>query len=119
MPDLIIADEASSANSTQPRQTASGQQAGSGVEETPGVGQNYPNPFNPVTTIRYALPEASTVTLAVYDVMGRQVARLVDSSMNAGTHEATFDASGLPSGVYFYRIQAGSFMETRRMVLMK
>jgi hypothetical protein len=80
---------------------------------------NYPNPFNPVTTIRLALPEAGHVRLVVYDVMGREVARLLDQPMDAGPHEATWDASGLPSGVYVYRLSSGAFSETKMMTLLK
>jgi len=80
---------------------------------------NYPNPFNPSTEIRFALPEAAEVHLVVYDALGREVARLMDGAMDAGHHRATFDASALPSGVYLYRLTAGDFVETRRMVLMK
>jgi hypothetical protein len=80
---------------------------------------NYPNPFNPSTEIRFALPEAARVDLVVYDVLGREVARLVDGTQEAGHHRAPFDASALPSGVYLYRLTAGDFVETRRMVLMK
>ncbi len=80
---------------------------------------NYPNPFNPQTTIRYGLPEASYVKLVVYDVLGRQVRVLVDGAREAGTHEVTFDASSLPSGVYVYRIEAGPYAATRTMLLMK
>ncbi len=83
------------------------------------LAQNYPNPFNPSTEIRFDLPEASPVTLVVYDVTGREVARLVEGALAAGTHQVTFDASGLPSGVYLYRITAGSFTRTNRMVLTK
>jgi len=81
--------------------------------------QNYPNPFNPVTTIRFDLPEAVHVRLVVYDVMGREVARLVDGTMQAGQHRARWDASGLPSGVYLYRLTAGAFTETKAMILLK
>ena len=79
----------------------------------------YPNPFNPQTTIRYGLPEASYVKLVVYDVLGRQVRVLVDGAREAGTHEVTFDASSLPSGMYVYRIEAGPYAATRTMLLMK
>ena len=81
--------------------------------------QNHPNPFNPSTEIRFALPEATDVRLIVYDVTGREVARLADGPMGAGYHEARFDASGLPSGVYLYRLEAGTFTQTNRMVLLK
>lgn len=83
------------------------------------IGQNRPNPFNPVTTIEYVLPEASAVTLKVYDVLGREVARLVEGSLPAGPQRVMFDGTGLPSGRYFYRIQAGSFTEARSMTLAK
>lgn len=79
----------------------------------------YPNPFNPQTTIRYALSEAAPVRLAIYDLLGREVALLVDGTQAAGTHEAVFEATGLPSGVYLYRIAAGTFAQTGRMTLMK
>lgn len=81
--------------------------------------QNYPNPFNPQTTIRYALSRASQVRFAVYDVLGREVAVLVDRLQGAGTHEAFFEARDLPSGVYLYRLEAGTFVASRTMVLMK
>ena len=80
---------------------------------------NYPNPFNPSTEIRFALPEAADVRLVVYDVMGREVARLVDGSLPAGRHRVRFEAGRLASGVYLYRIEAGPFSETRRMTLVK
>ncbi len=81
--------------------------------------QNYPNPFNPTTTIAYALPVASEVLLIVYDVLGRAVATLVDARQPAGRHEAAFDASQLPSGIYVYRLQAGAFSTARRLVVLK
>jgi hypothetical protein len=83
------------------------------------LGQNYPNPFNPSTTIRYGLPNRSNVTLTVYNTLGQQVAQLVNGEVEAGYHEVKFEASGLSSGVYFYRLQAGSFVETRKFILMK
>jgi hypothetical protein len=79
----------------------------------------YPNPFNPATRIRYVLGTAAQVRLAVYDVLGRVVARLVEGAQAAGVQEAVFDAAHLPSGVYLYRIEAGGQVQTGRLVLMK
>jgi len=79
----------------------------------------YPNPFNPIAMISYSLPEASRMTLSVYDVSGREVIRLVNGWRDAGSHEVTFDGSNLASGVYLYRIEAGDLMTTGKMVLMK
>lgn len=81
--------------------------------------QNYPNPFNPVTQIMFALPESSNVTLEIYNVIGQRIAVLVNGRMEAGRHEVAFDASELSSGIYLYRIQAGEFMETHKMMIMK
>ena len=81
--------------------------------------QNYPNPFNPSTTIRYALPERTRMTLAVFNSLGQQVAVLVEGEAEAGYHEVTFDASRLPSGVYLYRLHAGNHIEVRKALLMK
>ena len=81
--------------------------------------QNYPNPFNPATAIRFAVPEAGAVRLDVFDVLGRQVAVLVDSTLPAGTHTATFEAGTLPSGLYLYRLQAGTRTETKTMMLVR
>jgi hypothetical protein len=84
-----------------------------------GLGQNYPNPFNPTTTISYQIRSAGGVSLRVYDVLGREVATLVDGYQSAGTHAKTFDGSRLSSGVYFYRLQSGAFVNTKKMVLAK
>lgn len=81
--------------------------------------QNYPNPFNPATTIDYALPKTARVSLKIYDVMGRVVADVVDDTKPAGYHTATFDASRLTSGTYFYRLQATDFVRTKKMTLIK
>lgn len=81
--------------------------------------QNYPNPFNPATTICFALPEAGKVTLSVYDIAGRLVAALVDGHRTAGVHEVSFDAANLASGIYVYRLEAGQFTASGKMVLMK
>ena len=84
-----------------------------------GISQNYPNPFNPTTVINYQLPASSFVTLKVYDILGREVATLVNGRQNAGYYNATFNAVQLSSGIYFYRLQAGSFTETKKLVLLK
>jgi len=81
--------------------------------------QNYPNPFNPSTTIKYALPKSSMVRLSVYDLLGREVTVLVNERREAGVHEARFDASGLASGVYLYRLQTGDVTHTKRSLLLR
>lgn len=83
------------------------------------LGQNYPNPFNPVTTIRFALPEKAEVTLKVFDAQGSEVALLARGTREAGRHEVQFDASALPSGVYIYRLEAGTHTESRKLILLK
>jgi hypothetical protein len=83
------------------------------------LGSNYPNPFNPQTTIRFGLPEAGFVTLDVYDMLGRRVATLVNSTMPAGYHTVMFGSTSLSSGIYFYRISAGEFHQVRKMMMMK
>ena len=80
---------------------------------------NYPNPFNPQTTIQFALPQQSYVTLKVYNMIGQEVAAVVANRLEAGIHRVTFDASNLPSGTYLYQIKAEGFSQARRMVLMK
>jgi hypothetical protein len=81
--------------------------------------QNYPNPFNPSTTIRYQLPVASEVKLEVYDVLGKKIATLVNERQSAGSYQVVWNASGLSSGTYFYRLQAGTFVETKKMIMVK
>ena len=92
------------------------------VESTPTdyrLGQNYPNPFNPTTTIRFGLPERSTVTIKVFNLLGGEVATVVDGIFDAGERAVEFDAANLASGVYVYRLQAGTFTQTRKMVVLR
>jgi hypothetical protein len=88
------------------------------------LSQNFPNPFNPSTTIRFQVAAATHVTLKVYDVLGREVASLVDEEKTGGEYRVTFDAANVASGVYFYRLQANgaggsTYVETRKLVLLK
>ena len=86
---------------------------------TPSLGQNYPNPFNPSTVINYQLSFAGNVTLKVYDVLGKEVSTLVNEEKPIGNYEVEFNASHLASGIYFYKIQAGDFVQTKKMILLK
>jgi len=81
--------------------------------------QAYPNPFNPSTTISYQLPMQSQVTLKIFDVLGREVATLVNGVEEPGYKSVNFDASGLPSGIYYYRLQAGNYVETKKLLLLR
>jgi len=81
--------------------------------------QNYPNPFNPSTKIKYSVPQSSSVVIKVFDILGNEIETLVNEEKTIGTYEITWYAEDLPSGIYFYRLQAGSFVETKKMVLMK
>ena len=102
-----------------------GQHEVSGVAEKPKtvseykLSQSYPNPFNPSAKIDFALPKSEHVRLIVYDALGRQVVTLVDGKVNAGAHTVQFDGSKLPSGLYFYRLEAGAIAKTRKMMLLK
>ncbi len=91
----------------------------SGIPNTSELLQNYPNPFNPSTTITYQLLTGSYVTLKVFDVLGRGIATLVTEHQTAGNHSVTFDARNLSSGVYLYRLQSGSYMETKKLTVLK
>jgi hypothetical protein len=81
--------------------------------------QNYPNPFNPSTTIRYSIPEAGLVTVKVFNLLGQEVATLVNTQQATGAYEVSFDASQLSSGIYFYSIEVNNFTATKKMILMK
>jgi len=81
--------------------------------------QNYPNPFNPVTKIMYDVSRQSFITIRIYDILGREAAVLVNETKQQGSYEVSWDASNFPSGVYFYELQAGTFTERKKMVLIK
>ncbi len=90
--------------------------------QTPGefhLEQNYPNPFNPSTTISFNIPSRSFVLLKIFDLIGRDVATIVSEELSAGNHTKRWDATGMPSGVYFYRLEAGKFTETKKLVLLR
>ncbi|MEO8664008.1 MAG: T9SS type A sorting domain-containing protein, partial [Ignavibacteria bacterium] len=95
---------------------------GPGIKDIPkkfSIAQNYPNPFNPVTTISYEIPVDNFVTLKVYDITGRVVAVLVNENLTAGSYAASFNGTTLSSGLYFYKIEAGSFSVVNKMLLIK
>jgi hypothetical protein len=81
--------------------------------------QNYPNPFNPNTLIKYSLPKISNVKLAVYDILGREIVTLIDEQQQPGKYEVKWDATYFSSGIYFYQLKAGDFIDTKKMVLIK
>ena len=96
------------------------------IPQTFSLEQNYPNPFNPSTKIKYTIPnvtlsrvEGSRVILKIYDLLGNEIVTLVNENKPAGNYEVNFNAASLPSGAYFYKIQAGSFTKTKKMILMK
>ncbi len=90
-----------------------------GIPESFELYQNYPNPFNPTTQINFDLPEAAKVRIEVYSMLGQRVSVLVDKKYSAGRHHIRYDAASLSSGIYIYRIQAGDFVKTNRMTLIK
>ena len=92
---------------------------GTGIPENFKLGQNYPNPFNPSTTIDFAIPQNSNVSIRIYDVKGQEVDVLANSEYTAGSYSVKWNAGNFSSGVYFYRIQAGSFTETKKLLLVK
>jgi hypothetical protein len=81
--------------------------------------QNYPNPFNPTTKIRYEVAKQCRVSIKIIDILGREVATLIDGNQQPGKYETVWNGAGYPSGVYFYRLQAGSYTETKKMILLK
>jgi 6-phosphogluconolactonase (cycloisomerase 2 family) len=121
-PDLVVANENSFAvsvfwNTVGPATSA--EELLNQVPKEYSLSQNYPNPFNPSTVVRFSLPTVGFVSLTVHNVLGLQVAVLVNQVKSPGTYTATLDATGFPSGVYFYRLRVGSFTETKRLVLLK
>jgi hypothetical protein len=92
---------------------------GTGIPSVYSLGQNYPNPFNPATNIKFGIPQNAFVTLEVYDMLGREVASLISQEMNAGSYTAEWNALNFTSGVYFYKLTAGGFTETKKMILVK
>jgi hypothetical protein len=95
------------------------QNISSGVPSEFSLEQNYPNPFNPETNIEFSIPKASFVTLSVYDILGREIEKLVNDNLSAGQYNVRFNASNYPSGVYFYKIEASGFSKTNKMLIIK
>jgi hypothetical protein len=89
------------------------------IPKSYSLSQNFPNPFNPTTKIEYQIPELSFVTLTVYDVLGNEITTLVNEEKSIGSYSVDFNATALPSGIYFYRLQASEFVETKKMILLK
>ena len=83
------------------------------------LSQNYPNPFNPTTKINYSIHQSTQVTVKLFDILGNEIETLVNEEKSVGTYELIWNAATLPSGVYFYQLRAGTFVETKKMVLMK
>jgi hypothetical protein len=83
------------------------------------LGQNYPNPFNPTTTIEFSIPEAVNVSLILYDMLGREIEKLVDEELATGRYRAVWNARGYASGMYVYRLQAGDYVSVKRLLLLK
>jgi hypothetical protein len=105
--------------SPEPDETAVDASDASAIPSGYGLSQNIPNPFNPFTTIGYDLPQASNVTLTLYTITGQKVSVLVDAYQQPGHHRVLFDGSGYANGVYLYCLEAGSFVETKRMMVLK
>ena len=91
----------------------------SSLPSTPVLSQNYPNPFNPTTKIKFSINDRAYTNLTVYNSLGQRIVTLVDKELNSGKYEVTFNATNLPSGIYFYQIHSGNFDEVRKMILMK
>ncbi len=87
--------------------------------DAPHLNQNYPNPFNPTTTITFCLPLRTTVSLKVFDAIGREVSKLVEEELSPGAHSYQWTAEGMASGIFIYRLQTGSFVETKKFLLLR
>ena len=96
-----------------------GDEQGSVLPKPFELAQNFPNPFNPATEIQFSLPRKCDVKLEVFNILGQRIATLVNRPMEAGYHTATFDGSKVASGIYLYRLQAGDFVESKKMMLVK
>jgi len=81
--------------------------------------QNYPNPFNSTTTIKYSIPQQGLVTIKIYNAIGEEIVTLINKEQPVGNYDVEFNVTSLPSGIYFYRLKAGSFVETKKMVLLR
>jgi Secretion system C-terminal sorting domain len=92
---------------------------GNQTPNTYSLSQNFPNPMNPSTTIKYQIPQSGNVSLKVFDILGAEVATLVNEVQNEGRYEVNFDGSNLASGVYIYRLQVNDFVDSKKMILMK
>ncbi|NVN96630.1 MAG: T9SS type A sorting domain-containing protein, partial [Bacteroidetes bacterium] len=99
--------------------TTTGTEENKEIPHTFSLSQNYPNPFNPNTIIKYQIPDRCIANIKVYDELGRVVAELINEEKAAGGYEVKFDGKNLSSGVYYYQLRAGSFIETKKLVLLK
>ncbi len=114
-PDTVFSYRALKFSLNAATTTSSNQQVPTSYESD----QNYPNPFNPSTSIGFSLPEVQFVTLKIYDMLGKETASLMNNVMNAGTHTVQWNAANIPSGVYFYRLTAGPYAMTKKLLLMR
>ena len=116
--DFII-DEIYIQYPAEPTQVSGVKEKGASVPTSSSLKQNYPNPFNPLTQIEFSLIKSGYTTLSVYNIHGQKVADLVNAQMSAGEHQVAFDASALPSGTYFYKLQSGDVSQVKKMLLIK
>ena len=116
---VFVATDAGVWKRSLSQQLSSVEHLSSGLPDDSYLKQNYPNPFNPTTNISFKLPSSAYVSLTLHDLLGRLKATLVRNELSAGSYTVHFDGSGLSSGVYFYRLQAGSFIETKKLILQK